>query len=218
MVRLFPGFDRRVWLILFAMLALRFGQGLYFPFSTIHFHNVVGIPLSLVGTGLGALAVASVLSGLVSGPLSDRYGSQAPDARIPLRERGCVFRLRPRRRLRRLPRGLGSRGSRRSAHVRRRPQRDGRRRYAAGAEIPSLRAGTRRGQRWLGSGPDGGPSRRCHGGFDGGLPHPLSVRLGPDRAGDAGPRHRGRGVAPGDEGSGARHARGCGRRSRMARS
>ena len=73
-VRLFPGFDRRVWLILFAMLALRFGQGLYFPFSTIHFHNVVGIPLSLVGTGLGALAVASVLSGLVSGPLSDRYG------------------------------------------------------------------------------------------------------------------------------------------------
>jgi MFS family permease len=73
-VKLFPGFDRRVWLILFAMLALRFGQGLYFPFSTIHFHNVVGIPLSLVGTGLGALAVASVLSGLVSGPLSDRYG------------------------------------------------------------------------------------------------------------------------------------------------
>jgi MFS family permease len=68
------GFDRRVWLLLFAMLAFRFGQGLYYPFSTIHFHNVVGIPLSLVGSGLGALAVASVASGLVSGPLSDRYG------------------------------------------------------------------------------------------------------------------------------------------------
>jgi MFS family permease len=68
------GFDRRVWLLLLAMLAFRFGQGLYFPFSTIHFHNVVGIPLSLVGVGLGSLAVASVASGLISGPLSDRYG------------------------------------------------------------------------------------------------------------------------------------------------
>jgi MFS family permease len=68
------GFDRRVWLLLLAMLAFRFGQGMYFPFSTIHFHNVVGIPLSLVGVGLAALAVASVASGLVSGPLSDRYG------------------------------------------------------------------------------------------------------------------------------------------------
>lgn len=69
-----PGFDRRVWLLLLAMLAFRFGQGLYFPFSTIHFHNVVGIPLSLVGVGLGSLAAASVASGLISGPLSDRYG------------------------------------------------------------------------------------------------------------------------------------------------
>src|SRR5918997_481777 len=67
-------FDRRVWLLLFAMLAFRFGQGLYYPFSTIHFHNVVGIPLSLVGAGLGSLAAASVASGLISGPLSDRYG------------------------------------------------------------------------------------------------------------------------------------------------
>src|ERR671916_215025 len=73
-VRASLGFDRRVWLLLLAMLAFRFGQGMYFPFSTIHFHNVVGIPLSLVGVGLGSLAVASVASGLVSGPLSDRYG------------------------------------------------------------------------------------------------------------------------------------------------
>jgi MFS family permease len=69
-----PRFDRRVWLLLAAMLVFRFGQGLYFPFSTIYFHNVLGIPLSLVGVGLGVLAAASVLSGLVSGPLSDRYG------------------------------------------------------------------------------------------------------------------------------------------------
>jgi MFS family permease len=67
-------FDRRVWLLLGAMLVFRFGQGLYFPFSTIYFHNVVGIPLSLVGLGLGALAAASVASGLISGLLTDRYG------------------------------------------------------------------------------------------------------------------------------------------------
>ena len=45
----FRGFDRRVWLLLFAMLVFRFGHGLYFPFSSIYFHNVLGIPLSLVG-------------------------------------------------------------------------------------------------------------------------------------------------------------------------
>jgi len=67
-------FDRRVWLLLFAMLAFRFGHGLYFPFSSIYFHNVLGIPLSLIGIGLAVLAAASVLSGLIAGPLTDRYG------------------------------------------------------------------------------------------------------------------------------------------------
>ena len=66
--------DRRVWLLLFAMLAFRFGHGLYFPFSSIYFHNVLSIPLSLVGVGLAVFATASVLSGLVAGPLTDRYG------------------------------------------------------------------------------------------------------------------------------------------------
>ena len=71
---LYDGFDRRVWLLVGAMLVFRFGQGLYYPFSTIYFHNVVGLPLTLIGAGLGALAAASVLSGLFSGPLADRYG------------------------------------------------------------------------------------------------------------------------------------------------
>ncbi len=67
-------FDRRVWLLLWAMLVFRFGQGLYYPFSTIYFHNVVGIPLALVGLGLASLAAGSIISGLISGPLTDRYG------------------------------------------------------------------------------------------------------------------------------------------------
>lgn len=72
--RAFDHFDRRIWLLFGAMLAFRFGQGLYYPFSTIYFHNVVGIPLSLVGVGLASLAGASVISGFISGPLTDRYG------------------------------------------------------------------------------------------------------------------------------------------------
>jgi hypothetical protein len=52
-------FDRRVWLLLFAMLAFRFGHGLYFPFSSIYFHNVLGIPLSLVGSFPWYLAVSA---------------------------------------------------------------------------------------------------------------------------------------------------------------
>jgi MFS family permease len=71
---MFSRFDRRVWLLLFAMLAFRFGHGLYFPFSSIYFHNVLGIPLSLVGIGLAVFAATGVLSGLVAGPLTDRYG------------------------------------------------------------------------------------------------------------------------------------------------
>ena len=63
-----------MWLLLFAMVAFRFGHGLYFPFSSIYFHNVLGIPLSLVGVGLAVFAASSVLSGLIAGPLTDRYG------------------------------------------------------------------------------------------------------------------------------------------------
>lgn len=70
----FGGFEQRVWLMLWAMLVFRFGQGLYYPFSVIYFHNVLGIPLSLVGVGLAALAASSVVAGFVSGPLADRYG------------------------------------------------------------------------------------------------------------------------------------------------
>ncbi len=63
-----------MWLLVFAMLVFRFGHGLYFPFSSIYFHNVLGIPLSLVGVGLAVFAGSSVVSGLVAGPITDRYG------------------------------------------------------------------------------------------------------------------------------------------------
>jgi hypothetical protein len=42
-------FDRRVWLLLFAMLAFRFGHGLYFPFSSSYFHNAVSATHVFIG-------------------------------------------------------------------------------------------------------------------------------------------------------------------------
>ena len=80
-----------MWLLLFAMLAFRFGHGLYFPFSSIYFHNVLGIPLSLVGIGLAVFAAASVLSGIVGtlfgGATSFGFGvSQISDFGM----RGCA--------------------------------------------------------------------------------------------------------------------------------
>lgn len=63
-----------MWLLLFAMLVGRFGHGLFYPFSTIYFAGYVRIPLSLIGVGLACLAVSSVVSGIFSGPLTDRFG------------------------------------------------------------------------------------------------------------------------------------------------
>ena len=45
------------------VVVFRFGHGLYFPFSSIYFHNVLGIPLSLVGVGLAVFAGALPAAG-----------------------------------------------------------------------------------------------------------------------------------------------------------
>jgi MFS family permease len=50
------------------------GSGLVYPFATIHFHLVVGIPLSLVGVGLLANNVTTALGTAVGGIAADRYG------------------------------------------------------------------------------------------------------------------------------------------------
>jgi MFS family permease len=51
-----------------------FGLGLVYPFATIHFHLVVGIPLSLVGLGLLANNVATAAGTALGGYAADRYG------------------------------------------------------------------------------------------------------------------------------------------------
>lgn len=70
------GFRRPVYLIAGGQLVNVFGAGLVYPFATIHFHLVVGIPLSLVGIGLLANNVALATGTALGGYAADRYGRQ----------------------------------------------------------------------------------------------------------------------------------------------
>ena len=64
-----------MWLLLFAMVAFRFGHGLYFPFSSIYFHNVLGIPLSLVARLPALWTIQLAAAGLVALALLRRRGT-----------------------------------------------------------------------------------------------------------------------------------------------
>ena len=67
------GFDRAVYVVALGGLLNVFGAGLVYPFATVHFHLAVGVPLSLVGLGLGANGVATAAGTAVGGYLADRY-------------------------------------------------------------------------------------------------------------------------------------------------
>ena len=68
------GFDRSVYLVAGARFVNTFGSGVVYPFATLYFVQVVGIPFTLVGLGLLANNVATATGTLVGGYLADRYG------------------------------------------------------------------------------------------------------------------------------------------------
>ncbi|MFB6235848.1 MAG: MFS transporter [Halopenitus sp.] len=68
------GFRRPVYVVGLGQLINLFGSGLVYPFATVHFHLVVGIPLSLVGIGLLANNVATAFGTALGGYAADRYG------------------------------------------------------------------------------------------------------------------------------------------------
>ncbi|PSQ17098.1 MFS transporter [Halobacteriales archaeon QS_8_69_26] len=70
----FGGYDRPVYLVAVARFVNTFGSGVVYPFATLYFVRVVGIPFTLVGTGLFANNVALATGTLLGGYLSDRYG------------------------------------------------------------------------------------------------------------------------------------------------
>jgi MFS family permease len=68
------GFDRAVYAVAAVAVVNVFGYGLVYPFATVHFHLRLGVPLSLVGLGLGANGVATGVGNVLGGYLSDRRG------------------------------------------------------------------------------------------------------------------------------------------------
>ena len=68
------GFPRSVYLVAAGRFFDQFGGGLVYPFATIYFHLVVGIPLSIIGIGLLANNVGMATGTVLGGYLADRYG------------------------------------------------------------------------------------------------------------------------------------------------
>ncbi|MFC3958534.1 MFS transporter [Halovivax cerinus] len=68
------GFDRGVWVVAIARFVNVLGSGMVYPFATLYFYREVGIPFTLVGTGLFANSLGLATGTLVGGFLADRYG------------------------------------------------------------------------------------------------------------------------------------------------
>jgi MFS family permease len=70
----FRGFQRAVYVVAAARFVNVFGSGVVYPFATLYFVEVVGLPFTLVGAGLFANSVATAVGTAVGGYLADRYG------------------------------------------------------------------------------------------------------------------------------------------------
>lgn len=68
------GFPSSAYLVSAGQFVDVFGSGLVYPFATIYFYLVVGIPLSVVGLGLLVNNVATAIGTALGGYLADRYG------------------------------------------------------------------------------------------------------------------------------------------------
>jgi len=68
------GFPRSVYLVAAGRFFDQFGSGVVYPFATVYFHLVVGIPLSVVGVGLLANNLGLAAGTVVGGYTADRYG------------------------------------------------------------------------------------------------------------------------------------------------
>jgi MFS family permease len=70
----FSGFPRAVYVVSAGQLLNTFGVGVVYPFATLYFYRVVGIPFGLVGVGLFANSVGTAVGVAVGGYLADRRG------------------------------------------------------------------------------------------------------------------------------------------------
>jgi hypothetical protein len=69
-----PGLPRQVWLLQAGVVLNFFGNGLVAPYLVIYLHFNRGITLSLAALAIGSGGILATISGLVVGPLVDRFG------------------------------------------------------------------------------------------------------------------------------------------------
>jgi MFS family permease len=69
-----PGLPRQAWLLQAGVVLNFFGNGLVAPYLVIYLHFERGIPLSLAALAIGSGGILATISGLVFGPLVDRFG------------------------------------------------------------------------------------------------------------------------------------------------
>lgn len=70
----YRGFERAVYIILVARFVNVLGNGIVYPYFTIHFYQTLAIPFSVVGTALLANNLSLAAGTLAGGVLADRYG------------------------------------------------------------------------------------------------------------------------------------------------
>lgn len=71
-----PGLSRQAWFLQLGVALNFFGNGLVAPYLVIYLHFVRGIPLSLAALAIGSGGILATMSGLVVGPLVDRFGAR----------------------------------------------------------------------------------------------------------------------------------------------
>ena len=71
-----PGLPRQVWLLQAGVALNFFGNGLVAPYLVIYLHLVRGLPLPLAALAIGSGGILATVSGLVVGPLIDRFGAR----------------------------------------------------------------------------------------------------------------------------------------------
>jgi MFS family permease len=69
-----PGLPSQVWLLQAGVALNFFGNGLVAPYLVIYLHLVRGIPLAIAALAIGSGGILATVSGLVAGPLIDRFG------------------------------------------------------------------------------------------------------------------------------------------------
>ena len=71
-----PGLAPAVWWLQAGVLLNFFGNGLVAPFLIIYLHYARGVPIAMAGLAIGSGGVVATASGILAGPIVDRFGAR----------------------------------------------------------------------------------------------------------------------------------------------